>query len=144
MIGVDTDPIHCKDLDMTDFRHIADYFLSYGSKSTSATQQTLSAKVMGVRVNCLGDRKMLNKSWFEAVEVLLTDAIFSEHDTSGITDRIGLPIFTRRCSSDPKWAKSEDNEMFKGESSFNNQDVKFLHRSCDPNSSFEPLVGSLG
>jgi hypothetical protein len=30
MKGLSIDPIHCRDLDMNDFRHVVDYFLSYG------------------------------------------------------------------------------------------------------------------
>lgn len=87
---------------------------------------------------------MLNKPNFEAVEVPSTDAIFSEHDTSDIAERIGLPIFTQRCSPDPRWAQHEGNKIFEGESPFNNQDATFLHQSCDPKSDFEPLTGLMG
>lgn len=139
-VGLGIDPIACKDLDMTDFRHIADYFLSYGYKPTSATQETTGTKVLGVRINCIGDEKILNKPCFEAVEVPFTDAIFSEHDTSDIAERIGLPIFTQRCSPDPRWAKDQENEYFDGQSLFNNQDATFLHLCCDPKSRVEPLT----
>jgi hypothetical protein len=80
-VGLGTNQTACKDVDMTDFRHIADYFLSYGSNPTSATQQTTGVFVSGVRINCLGDRNMFTKPHFEAVKVPLTDAIFSEHNT---------------------------------------------------------------
>lgn len=70
---------------------------------------------------------MLNKPYFETIEVSFTDAIFSEHDISDITERLFLPIFTRRCYPDPRWAKGQENEIFKGESPFDNQDATFLH-----------------
>ena len=111
-VGLGIDQTACKDLDMTDFRHIADYFLSYGYKPTPATQQTTGKKVKGVKINCVGDCKMFNKPHFEAVEVSSTDPIFSEHDTSDIAERIGLPIFTWRCPPNSSWANDQDNKIF--------------------------------
>lgn len=104
MVGLGINQTACKDLDMTDFRHITDHFLSYGYTPTLVTQQTTGIMVKGTRINCLGDQKMLNKPHFEAVEVSSTDPIFSNHDTSDIAERIGLPIFTRRCPPNPRWA----------------------------------------
>jgi hypothetical protein len=36
MVGLGLDPTACKDLDMNDFRHITDYFLSYNYKPAPA------------------------------------------------------------------------------------------------------------
>lgn len=141
--GIGIDQTACKDLDMTDFRHVADYFLSYCYTPTPATQQTTSTNVLGVRVNCIGDREMFQKPHFEAVEVPFTDSIFSKHDTSDIAERIGLPIFTQRCSLDSRWARSQNNETFSG-IPFNNPDATFLHLCCDPKSDFESFTGVLG
>ncbi|KAL7625809.1 hypothetical protein AAE478_005032 [Parahypoxylon ruwenzoriense] len=145
-VGLGIDQTTCRDLDMNDFRHIADYFLSYGNEDlTPRTQQSTTApKVKGVRINCLGDQKILNRPHFEAVEIPSTDPIFSKHDTSDIAKRIGLPIFTRRCPPDPKWANDEDNKVFKHESPFNNQDATFLHLCCNPKAEFDLRTGSLG
>ncbi len=143
-VGLGIDPIACKDLDMTDFRHVADYFLSYGYKPPPAVQQPAGLKIKGIRINCVGDRKTFNKPHFEAVEVSSTDSIFSKHDTSDIADRIGLPIFTRRCLPDPKWANDNDNKFFDGESGFNNQDATFLHTCCEPDAEFDPMLGIMG
>ncbi|KAI9743182.1 MAG: hypothetical protein M1835_002971, partial [Candelina submexicana] len=101
-------------------------------------------KVMGVRINCLGDRKLLNKRSFEAVEVPFTDVISSEHDTSDIADRINFPIFTKRCPPDPRWAENQENAIFNGGSPFNNQEATFLHLCCDPKSGFDLPRGQLG
>ena len=58
MAGLGINQAACKDLNMTDFRHVADYFLSYNSKPIPASsQQTTSKTVSGVRINCLGDLK---------------------------------------------------------------------------------------
>jgi hypothetical protein len=100
--------------------------------------------VKGVKINCIGDQKVFNKPHFEAVEVSLTDPIFSSYDTSDIAKRIGLPVFTRRCPPDPKWASNEDNKTFEHQSPFNNQDATFLHLCCDPKADLDSLTGTLG
>lgn len=143
-VGLGIDQTTCKDLDMNDFRHITDYFLSYGYKPAPPTQRSTEVKIKGVKINCLGDQKMLNKPHFEAVEIPSTDPIFSKHDTSDIAKRIGLPIFTRRCPPNSKWASDEDNEMFQRMSPFNNQDATFLHLCCDPKASFDLRTGTMG
>lgn len=144
--GLGVDQASCRDLDMNDFRHITDYFLSYNSDPVPelANQLSIGEKIQGVRINCLGDQKMLDKPHFEAVEVPLTDPIFSKHDTSDIAQRIDLPIFTRRCPPDPKWANDEDNKLFERGSPFNNQDATFLHLCCDPKADFNLKMGTLG
>ena len=143
-VGQGINPTACRDLDMNDFRHITDFFLSYDYKPTSATHQSVDVKVQAVRINCVGDQKLFNKPHYEAVEITLTDPIFSEHDTSDITKRIGLPIFTRRCPPDPKWANKRGNKIFERGSPFNNPDATFLHLCCDPKAGFDPHSGSLG
>jgi len=101
-VGLGIDPTTCKDLDMNDFRHVADYFLSYDYKPAPATQQSIVVGVKGVRINCVGDQEMYNKPHFEEVEIPSTDAISSKHDTSDIAKRIELSILTRRCPPNPK------------------------------------------
>ncbi|KAB2574295.1 hypothetical protein DBV05_g7028 [Lasiodiplodia theobromae] len=129
---------------MNDFRHITDYFLSYGYEPAPPTQQSPSTKVKGVKINCIGDQRMFNKPQFEGVEIPSTDPIFSKHDTSDIAKRIGLPIFTRRCPPNSKWANDQDNEMFQDQNPFNNQDAAFLHVCCDPKASFNFRTGAVG
>ncbi|ORY11258.1 hypothetical protein BCR34DRAFT_514169 [Clohesyomyces aquaticus] len=143
--GLGIDQISCRDLDMNDFRHIADYFLSYGYETLPSTGNS-DKKVKGVKINCLGDEKICKRPHFEAVEIPLSDPIFSscENFRSDIADRIGLPIFTRRCKPDPRWSNSEFPNILKGESAFNNQDATFLHLSCDPNANFNHMTGKLG
>lgn len=96
-LGEGLDQPACKDIDLVDFRHVADYFLSYGYIPPKA-----QAKVKGVRINCVGDVKMFKRPPFEQVEVPTTDVIFTMHDTSDIANRIGIPILTRRCPPDPE------------------------------------------
>ena len=143
--GPSFDPPACKDFDMVDFRHVTDYFLSYGNIAPEAEAKAEAGveRVKGVRINCLGDVKMLNRPHFEAVELPSTDPIFTTHATSDIADRIGLPILTRRCPLDPKWANSQD-AMFEKESPTDNQDATFLHQCCDPRATSDLSLGSLG
>jgi hypothetical protein len=135
------DPSTCKDFDMVDFRHATDYFLSYGYIPPKAQASVESVK--GVRINCLGDVKMLKRLQFEEIELPTTDAIFAKHDTSDIASRIGIPILTQRCPPDPKWANSKDT-MFESMSPCDNQDATFLHQCCDPEAEFDISTGSLG
>ena len=148
-VGSGIDPTLCKSLDMNDFRHIADYFLSYNYKPASGTQQPVSIKtesvmIQGVRINCVGDEKLLKKPHFEAIDVPLTDPVFSRHDTSDIAERIGLPILTRKCPPDPKWINDEEDKIFEGKSPFDNQDATFLHLCCDPRAELNDRTGTLG
>ncbi|KAF2706629.1 hypothetical protein K504DRAFT_459028 [Pleomassaria siparia CBS 279.74] len=141
--GLGIDPLACRDLDMNDFRHITDHFLSYAYVPPPDTSQASTERVKGVRINCVGDVKLFKKPHFEEVEVAGTDSIFSMHDTSDIADRIELPILTRRCPPDPKWVNTKGG-VFGYESPFNNQDATFLHQCCDPRAEFDINTGSLG
>ena len=140
--GQGLDPPACKDLDMIDFRHVTDYFLSCGYIPPKAEAKV--ERVKGVRINCLGDVKMLKKPPFEAIELPTTDPIFTKHDTSDIADRIGIPILTRRCPPDPKWANKSEDEVFEHSSPTNNQNATFLHQCLDPNAEFDFSTGSMG
>lgn len=143
-VGLGIDPVKCKDIDMNDFRHVVDYFLSYNYTPAPANQQSTDIRVKGVRINCIGDEKLCNKSHFEGVEIPFTDSIFSYPDTSDIAERIGLPILTRRCPANPRWVNDQDNVIFKPGSPFNNPDATFLHLCCDPRADFDRRTGTLG
>jgi hypothetical protein len=66
---------------------------------------------------------------------------FSNHDTCDIAERIGIPIFTRRCTASPKGADLRDTMVF-GEVNFNNPDATFLHLCLDPNAKSDPHTGT--
>lgn len=129
---------------MTDFGHVTDYFVSYHYEPPLETQQFTDGEIQGVRINCLGDQKVFYKPHFEAVGTPSTDPIFSNHDISDIAQRIGLPIFTRRCLPDAKWANDEHNRVFIGNNPFNNQDAMFLHLCCDPKADFNFQMRTMG
>ncbi|KAI4948249.1 hypothetical protein J4E91_006244 [Alternaria rosae] len=141
-VGRRIDPPTCRHFDMVDFRHVTDHFLSHGYTLPKA--QVNVARVKGVRINCLGDVKMLKKPHFEAIELPTTDPIFTKHDTSDIADRIGLPILTRRCPPDPKWANKSEGEMFKNSDPADNENAASLHQCLDPKAEFDFTTGSLG
>ena len=146
--GLGIDQSHCRDLDMNDFRHLADYLVSYGREPRPAPRAASGTMVKGVRINCVGDKNVVKRPHFESVEVPPTDPIFSEYkherDTSDIADRIGLPIFTRQLSPDPRWAFPKDKEVNKREYPFVNQDATFLHQCCDPRAKGSLASGTLG
>jgi hypothetical protein len=121
--GPGLDPPACKDFDMVDSRHVADYFLPYNY--TPPTTQAGVERVKCVRINCLGDMEILKRPAFEEIELPTTHAIFNKHDTSDIADRIGIPILTQRCPQGPKWAN--DSDAMSSVSFF----VKKTDMSCD-------------
>ncbi|KAI0199273.1 hypothetical protein F4808DRAFT_433227 [Astrocystis sublimbata] len=135
-------PPKCKDIDMVDFRHITDFFVSYNSDRMSCVTKGFSrdSSIQGVRINCQGDRQLLNKPLFEEVKLPDFHHIFDkdEHDTSDIAERVGIPILTKRCFPHPLWATTQATGMYI------NQEATFLHMCCDPNVKFDLSRGILG
>ncbi|KAI0455201.1 hypothetical protein F5B21DRAFT_514123 [Xylaria acuta] len=129
-IGLSPSPGKYRDLDMNDFRHITDYFLSCGFDLTLPTAPCGLPKVKAVRINCVGDRKWLHKPLFEQVELSANDPIFTVHDTSGILDRISNPVFTQRCTPHPAWERGYTNRGYNNP--YHNWHAMLLHLSCDP------------
>lgn len=86
---------------------------------------------------------MHQRPQFEQIELPTTDAIFTQHDTSDIADRIGISILTQRCPADSSWA-NRDRKMFGGTSPTQNQNAAFLHMCCDPSAELDIMTGSLG
>lgn len=150
LVGSSFDPLTCRDIDMNDFRHLADYFVSYGSNRTSISAVPPAAPtVKGVRINCLGDQKLFNRSPFEAVELPRTTPspfIPSLYEHSDIAKRIGLPILTQRLFPHPNWANrdTKEDELFGTWSPYNNQDATFLHLCIDPKVQCNFSKGILG
>ncbi|KAI0468281.1 hypothetical protein F4859DRAFT_524530 [Xylaria cf. heliscus] len=114
-----------KDLDMNDFRHVTDYFLSCGFNLALPATPCSLPRIKAVRINCVRDREMWNKPEFEQIELSANDPIFTVHDTSDILDRIGIPVFTQRCTPPPSSEVDYD-------SSYENPSAGFLHLNCDP------------
>ncbi|KAH8161874.1 hypothetical protein CIB48_g6363 [Xylaria polymorpha] len=121
-IGRSSSPGNYKDLDMNDFRHITDYLFSCGFNLALPTPPCSLPKVKAVRINCVDGREALNRPLFEQVELSANDPIFTVHDTSDILDRIGIPVFTQRCT--PPQAGYI--------SSYHVVHAMSLHLSCDP------------
>ncbi|KAI3319327.1 hypothetical protein HD806DRAFT_548586 [Xylariaceae sp. AK1471] len=140
-VGPSPNSAYYRDIDLNDFRHAADYFISYGSDLESyeaPVLQTTLAEIKGVKINCIGDQKMFNKPHFEEIELSTEDTIFTKHDNSDIANRIGLPIFTKRCSPHPLWANAHGSKMYE------NQDATYLHLCCDPKAERDLSRGVLG
>lgn len=139
--GSDLDPLMCRDMDMADFRYMADYFISYGLPQAKVKNGVRGQDqvVKGVMINCVGDRTILGKPQFQAIDVAVSDPIFdSRHelrDTSDIADRVEMPIFSRKCPPDLRWV-SRDSKDCNGQSPEVNQEATFLHLCCDPKASF--------
>ncbi|TGJ83248.1 hypothetical protein E0Z10_g5521 [Xylaria hypoxylon] len=137
-VGPSSNPVRCRDIDMNDLRHVADYFISYGTSLASyplTETQPAPTKIKGVRINCLGDQAMLNKPQFEEIELSLTNSIFTDHSTSDIAQLIGLPIFTQRCVPHSSWVSESDM--------YENRNATFLHLCCDPKVEFDPFGEAL-
>ncbi|KAI1293279.1 hypothetical protein F5Y03DRAFT_333088 [Xylaria venustula] len=105
-----------RDIDLEDFRHITDYFITYDA----------SHRIPGVRINCRGDQEVLKKPPFQEVKLTPWDPIFTDHDTSDIAERIGLPIFTKSCPPAHSWQNTDDSKMYE------NMSATYLHLCCDP------------
>ncbi|KAI0384503.1 hypothetical protein F5Y04DRAFT_230853 [Hypomontagnella monticulosa] len=148
MKGLGIDQTDCNDLDMNDFRHISDYFISYGRRSMPIIQRGVGEKIEGVRVNCIGDQRVFKRPEFEAVEILSTDPIFYDHDVPDITKRLELAVFTRRCPPHPKWANDKNNKIFQDGlddcNPFNNRYAASMHLCCDPGATFNLQTGTRG
>ncbi|KAI1125637.1 hypothetical protein F5Y10DRAFT_246746 [Nemania abortiva] len=80
---------------------------------------------------------MFNKPQLEAIDLPTNHDIFTEHDSSDIAERIGLPIFTKRCFPHPNWASEKNWDVFRGEIPYSNLDAGFLHMGCDPEAEFD-------
>ena len=127
LVGLGRDPSSWRDIDMRDFRHVADHLGSYGPRLFSAQSKIM---ISGVRINC--KRDLDTRPHFEAVKVPLTDPIFDQKDSSYITRRIGLPILPKNCFPDLKLTHGMG---------YSNESATFLHLSCDPKGICDPLQG---
>ncbi|KAI1270664.1 hypothetical protein F5Y18DRAFT_422163 [Xylariaceae sp. FL1019] len=133
--------LRCRDVNMNDFRHIADTLIAFKAVSMipSVPGELLpvtSQDVKGIRINCLGDQVRLNKSPMEQISIYQGARSFYEEHTSHIAARIELPIITQRCYPHPVWAT--DTNLYV------NQDATYLYLSCDPDAVLDPLRDIFG
>lgn len=132
-----------RDVTMDDFRHIANFFMSW-TPTSAPGELWVSIPVQGVRLNCIGDQELFGRPVFEHVTVASNDPIFNDHDTSDIADRIGLSLFTRRYFPNPKWARDADKKLYKDTSPYTNDPASILHLCCDPNAEYLPQTKGFG
>lgn len=130
-----------RDLDMNDFAHIANFYITH-EQSQSVKQQLKRVEISGVRINCIGDQRMLEKPVFEKVKISSIHPIFTRHDSSDIADRDGLAIYTQRLPFDPKWKNDRRNAIF-NKDPCGNVPATHLHICLDPEAEMEPN-GQLG
>lgn len=135
MVGLGSDQVQCRDLDMSDFRHAAGFFITYDSTPIAVPPQPFSARVLGVRINCKGDQQLCHRPEFEEIEISHDHPIFSQHGTSDIAHRVGLPVFTRRCDPEPMWSNGGFNHS--------NQHASMLHLTLDPDSKFNTATDTM-
>jgi len=112
---------------MSDFRFVVDFFFCYHAKleppifeASSQVEDTVEA----VRVNCIGDRAILNRPHFEAVKISSEHPIFEKHISSDIGEHVGMPVWTHRIRPSTKWHSSRK--------AFSNMPAVFLHIRSDP------------
>ncbi|CAH0021880.1 unnamed protein product [Clonostachys rhizophaga] len=133
--GRSLDPESCRDLNINNFQYIADHLIAYSRWSLDITPGKSHQEVVkGIRINCLGDRKIFGKPLYKPVDILSIDSVFSQFwkDTSDIADRIGLPILTRQCPQSLRWIRTKGQYDFGSKSPDNNQNATFLYLCCDP------------
>lgn len=141
-VGTGKDRYNFRDLDMNDFRHITDYFLSCGYEPPPTSPEQ-PPTVKGVMINCVGDQMMFNKPQFEAVDVSHSDPIFTNGAISDVADRIGLPILTRRCPANLEWPRSLKEGLIKYSPALNDA-ATWLFMNLDPASVFDPTLDIFG
>ncbi|KAJ9614244.1 hypothetical protein H2200_002380 [Cladophialophora chaetospira] len=125
--GTDLDPLHYDDMTVADFRDVVDYFRTYDDESLEETVRRNGRKVKGVKIHCEGDQKVLGLGKYVAVEVPRDHPVFDNLTTSSsISDRIELPVLTRKYPHNKAWANITGGP--------DNQAVTFLHMNADPNS----------
>ncbi|KAI0513088.1 hypothetical protein F5B22DRAFT_612171 [Xylaria bambusicola] len=129
-------PTKYRDIDLNDFRHVADYFISCRWNRSPPPYPPSDTKVKGVRINCSGDERSFRKPHFEEIEVSMMDVLTVEYDTSDIAKRIGLPVFTKPCPPDPSWAKNSN--------AYVNEDATYLHLCMDSKAKPNNLTGVIG
>lgn len=97
--------------------------------STPSVQPASGTKASGVRINCMGDRKV-GRAKYEEVEISQEDYVFCAGETSDIAERIGFPIFMREYRADSGWSKERADSV-----DFTNPDALWLYLCCDPSDS---------
>lgn len=126
--GISPDPPFYGDVDISDFRDVADYFTTYGDNSVAESSEDGKRdemKVTGVRINCDADMKVFGKKKFVAVDVPREHPVFLGVPC-GISKRVGQPVLVRKCPPDRAW--KDDNNA-----NLSNQAATFLHLNDDPN-----------
>ncbi|KAF2757537.1 hypothetical protein EJ05DRAFT_486582 [Pseudovirgaria hyperparasitica] len=124
--GLDRDASLCRDIRMSDFKHVVDFFRSYVYKPAAVRkepQQPITT-VYGVRIND-DYHKRFEKPRFESVKVSSRDPIFNLGESSDIAELIGIPTLSRLVIA-------RGTVLFATECPTDNQYARHLHSCLHP------------
>jgi hypothetical protein len=113
-------------LNMADFRYIVDFFRTlYDSGMRAKVTEGPVLKVLGVRVNCIGDRAVFIPPRTEDLELVMPGANEGEWDNSA-AHKIGIPIVVSKCEPGLSWR----GRKFEGaDSLYNEKHVQLTTRN---------------
>ncbi|CAI6313450.1 unnamed protein product [Periconia digitata] len=146
--GSDPESDACRDIDLTDFRQIAHFFLTYRGFEPVVVPFSFPSfpsepMVQGVRINCTGDMKLHHKPHFEPIELCQNHTLLHPYVNSEVAQRAGIPMATLRIPPDSKLTRRDGPEG-ETEDPLNNPDGTFLHLSCDPKAKFDHPTRTMG
>ncbi len=115
--GLGNDPRYYGDINMEDYRHVLDYFISYADDSVREPEKAFRSHntVMGVKVTCFGEQKLHGSDPFIPVEVPNAHPtriqFYEEGEISAISAMVNLPVRAWRIPYDwehlPHWPFNE-------------------------------------
>jgi len=125
--GIATDPQRVRDITLSDFRTAVDYFLCYGEDtpaSTMSPNRPRGAKVQGVRINCVGDKRDFGGKKYVGIAVPGDHPVFSSTPT-GISTHMGLPLLIRKYPLNQ--VRKDKSQVYP----YENQAATFMNLNAD-------------
>ena len=129
-IGRGAYPREYMDIDMTCYRDVVDYFISYrdGSAPRGKMKRIMWGKVRGVKINCKGDQSTSGAEVYSAVDVPRQHPVFLGPIVP-ISRLVGMPIHTRRYPPNRLWKDDHDHV----DSPYENVPATCIHMISDRN-----------
>jgi len=119
--GLSRDPNFYADISLADYRHVLDYFATYGDDNVSVLEQGINPPtrsynaVLGVKVTCFGEQKLHSAKPFVQVLVPVTHVernnLYPEGEISPISRLVGLPIRAWKFTTKGEWQNRADWEF---------------------------------
>ena len=131
--GRSTDPTFYEDMTLADFRHVVDYFLSYGDEVVQGLQNLsihTASKIHGVKVTCIGDQNVFGVEPYVPVEVPRDHQVFTMNKPTDISRLLEFPVLIRKYPPDRAWKDDREMQPYP----YQNQAATFLHLNADPKS----------